>query len=66
MLQLSGEARGQRVRLALASALPHLSVPVRSLVAQHLLRFDQAMRGLPVLALDGGRVDLVRANEAHL
>jgi putative membrane-bound dehydrogenase-like protein len=41
LLQLAGESRGQRVRLALAEALPHLSVPVRSLVAQHLLRYDQ-------------------------
>ena len=41
ILQLAGEARGQRVRLALASALPHLTVPMRSLVAQHLLRNEQ-------------------------
>ena len=41
ILQLAGESRGQRVRLALASALPHLTVPMRSLVAQHLLRNEQ-------------------------
>jgi putative membrane-bound dehydrogenase-like protein len=57
LLQLSGEARGQRVRLALASALPHLSVPVRSLVAQHLLRFDQDAtdHNLPLLVWTGLR-----------
>jgi putative membrane-bound dehydrogenase-like protein len=41
ILTLAGESRGQRVRLALASALPHLTVPMRSLVAQHLLRNEQ-------------------------
>ena len=41
LLKLAGESRGQRVRLALASALPHLSVPVRTLVAQHLVRNEQ-------------------------
>ena len=41
ILQLAGEQRGQRVRLALASALPHLTVPMRSLVSQHLLRNEQ-------------------------
>jgi putative heme-binding domain-containing protein len=45
------------VRLALASALPHLSVPVRSLVAQHLLRFDQDAtdHNLPLLVWTGLR-----------
>jgi len=57
LLRLSGEARGQRVRLALASALPHLSVPVRSLVAQHLLRFDQDAtdHNLPLMVWTGIR-----------
>jgi len=57
ILTLSGEARGQRVRLAIAEALPHLSVPVRSLVAQHLLRFDQDAtdHNLPLLTWTGIR-----------
>jgi putative heme-binding domain-containing protein len=57
LLQLAGEARGQRVRLALASALPHLSVPVRALVAQHLLRYDQDAtdHNLPLLVWTGIR-----------
>ena len=57
LLTLAGQARGQRVRLALASALPHLSVPVRSLVAQHLLRYDQDAtdHNLPLLTWTGIR-----------
>jgi putative heme-binding domain-containing protein len=57
ILRLAGEARGQRVRLALASALPHLSVPVRALVAQHLLRYDQDAtdHNLPLLVWTGIR-----------
>jgi putative membrane-bound dehydrogenase-like protein len=57
LLKLAGESRGQRVRLALASALPHLSVPVRALVAQHLLRYDQDAtdHNLPLLVWTGIR-----------
>ena len=57
MLKLASGQRGQRVRLALAEALPHLSVPVRSLVAQHLLRFDQDAtdHNLPLLTWTGIR-----------
>ncbi|NBS60414.1 MAG: hypothetical protein EBS65_25885, partial [Betaproteobacteria bacterium] len=57
LLKLAGESRGQRVRLALAEALPHLSVPVRSLVAQHLLRYDQDAtdHNLPLLVWTGIR-----------
>jgi len=57
ILKLAGESRGQRVRLALASALPHLTVPVRALVAQHLLRYDQDVtdHNLPLLTWTGIR-----------
>jgi putative membrane-bound dehydrogenase-like protein len=57
LLKLAGESRGQRVRLALAEALPHLSVPVRSLVAQHLLRNEQDVtdHNLPLLYWTGLR-----------
>jgi putative membrane-bound dehydrogenase-like protein len=57
ILKLAGEPRGQRVRLAIASALPHLSVEVRSLVAQHLLRYDQdgTDHNLPLLVWTGIR-----------
>ena len=57
ILQLAGESRGQRVRLALASALPHLTVPMRSLVAQHLLRNEQDTtdHNLPLLYWTGIR-----------
>jgi putative membrane-bound dehydrogenase-like protein len=57
ILKLAGEPRGQRVRLAVASALPHLSVEVRSLVAQHLLRYEQDStdHNLPLLVWTGIR-----------
>ena len=57
ILKLAGEPRGQRVRLAIASALPHLSVEVRSLVAQHLLRYEQDStdHNLPLLVWTGIR-----------
>ena len=57
LLKLAGESRGQRVRLALAEALPHLTAPVRSLVAQHLLRYDQDAtdHNLPLLVWTGIR-----------
>jgi putative heme-binding domain-containing protein len=57
ILKLAGERRGQRVRLAIASALPHLSVEVRSLVAQHLLRYEQDStdHNLPLLVWTGIR-----------
>jgi putative heme-binding domain-containing protein len=57
ILKLAGESRGQRVRLALASALPHLTVSVRALVAQHLLRYDQDTtdHNLPLLVWTGIR-----------
>jgi putative membrane-bound dehydrogenase-like protein len=57
ILKLAGEPRGQRVRLAIASALPHLSVEVRSLVAQHLLRYEQDTtdHNLPLLVWTGIR-----------
>ncbi len=57
LLKLAGESRGQRVRLALASALPHLTVSVRALVAQHLLRYDQDAtdHNLPLLVWTGIR-----------
>jgi putative membrane-bound dehydrogenase-like protein len=57
ILRLAGERRGQRVRLAIASALPHLSVEVRSLVAQHLLRYEQDStdHNLPLLVWTGIR-----------
>jgi putative heme-binding domain-containing protein len=57
ILKLAGEPRGQRVRLAIASSLPHLSVEVRSLVAQHLLRYEQDStdHNLPLLVWTGIR-----------
>jgi putative membrane-bound dehydrogenase-like protein len=57
ILKLAGEPRGQRVRLAIASALPHLSAEVRSLVAQHLLRYEQDStdHNLPLLVWTGIR-----------
>jgi putative membrane-bound dehydrogenase-like protein len=57
LLKLAGESRGQRVRLALAEALPHLSPESRSLVAQHLLRYDQDAtdHNLPLLVWTGIR-----------
>ena len=57
LLKLAGESRGQRVRLALAEALPHLTAPVRSLVAQQLLRYDQDAtdHNLPPLVWTGIR-----------
>ena len=57
ILKLAGEPRGQRVRLAIASSLPHLSVEVRSLVAQHLLRYEQDTtdHNLPLLVWTGIR-----------
>jgi putative heme-binding domain-containing protein len=57
ILKLAGESRGQRVRLAIAEALPHLTAPVRSLVAQHLLRYDQDAtdHNLPLLVWTGIR-----------
>ena len=57
LLQLASQPRGQRVRLAIAEALPHLSVAVRSLVAQHLLRYEQDStdHNLPLLVWTGIR-----------
>ena len=57
LLQLASQPRGQRVRLALASALPHLTAPIRTLVAQHLLRYEQDTtdHNLPLLVWTGIR-----------
>ena len=57
ILQLASAPHGQRVRLALASALPHLSPTMRTLVAQHLLRYDQDAtdHNLPLLVWTGIR-----------
>ncbi|MEI6461180.1 MAG: hypothetical protein WCO73_04445, partial [Verrucomicrobiota bacterium] len=57
LLKLAGESRGQRVRLALAEALPHLSPAVRTLVAQQLLHYDQDVtdHNLPLLVWTGIR-----------
>ncbi len=57
LLKLAGESRGQRVRLALAEALPHLTPEVRTLVAQQLLRYDQDAtdHNLPLLVWTGIR-----------
>ncbi len=57
LLKLAGESRGQRVRLALAEALPHLTAPVRTLVAQHLLSNEQDVtdHNLPLLYWTGIR-----------
>ncbi|NBV79257.1 MAG: hypothetical protein EBR62_05270, partial [Verrucomicrobia bacterium] len=57
LLQLASQPRGQRVRLALASSLPHLKTPIRTLVAQHLLRYEQDStdHNLPLLVWTGMR-----------
>jgi putative membrane-bound dehydrogenase-like protein len=57
LLQLASAPHGQRVRLALAEALPHLSAPIRTLVAQHLLRYEQDTtdHNLPLLVWTGIR-----------
>ncbi len=57
LLQLASQPRGQRVRLALASSLPHLTAPIRTLVAQHLLRYEQDStdHNLPLLVWTGIR-----------
>jgi len=57
LLKLAGEPHGQRTRLALAEALPHLSPAVRTLVAQQLLRYDQDVtdHNLPLLVWTGIR-----------
>ena len=57
LLQLASQPRGQRVRLALASSLPHLTAPIRALVAQHLLRYEQDStdHNLPLLVWTGIR-----------
>ncbi|MEY4271736.1 MAG: hypothetical protein RL250_602 [Verrucomicrobiota bacterium] len=57
LLALAAQPRGQRVRLALAEALPHLSAPIRVLVAQHLLRYEQDTtdHNLPLLVWTGIR-----------
>ena len=57
LLQLASAPHGQRVRLALASALPHLSAPIRTLVAQHLLCYEQDTtdHNLPLLVWTGIR-----------
>jgi len=53
----TGRRHGPRVRLALASALPHLSPEYRSLAAQHLLleTEDAADHNLPLLIWTGIR-----------
>lgn len=57
LLTLASRALGQRVRLALAEALPQLSPEMRSLVAQHLLRYEQDStdHNLPLLVWTGIR-----------
>lgn len=57
LLQLASQPRGQRVRLALASSLPHLTAPIRTLVAQYLLRYEQDStdHNLPLLVWTGIR-----------
>ena len=57
ILKLAGDPHGQRARLALAEALPHLSPAVRTLVAQQLLRYDQDVtdHNLPLLVWTGIR-----------
>jgi putative heme-binding domain-containing protein len=57
LLQLAAAPHGQRVRLALASALPHLTPTMRTLVAQHLLRYEQDTtdHNLPLLVWTGIR-----------
>lgn len=57
LLQLASQGRGQRVRLAIAEALPHLDIEIRSLVAQHLLRYEQDStdHNLPLLVWTGIR-----------
>ncbi len=57
LLQLASRPHGQRVRLALAEALPHLTAPIRALVAQQLLRYEQDTtdHNLPLLVWTGIR-----------
>jgi putative membrane-bound dehydrogenase-like protein len=57
LFQLAAEPRGQRVRLALAEALPHLDPEPRSVLAQHLLRYEQDAtdHNLPLLVWTGIR-----------
>jgi len=57
LLALASRPHGQRVRLALAEALPHLTAPIRVLVAQHLLRHEQDStdHNLPLLVWTGIR-----------
>ena len=57
ILKLASEPHGQRARLALAEALPLLTPAVRTLVAQHLLRYDQDVtdHNLPLLVWTGIR-----------
>ena len=57
LLQLASAPHGQRVRLALAESLPHLTPTMRTLVAQHLLRYEQDTtdHNLPLLVWTGIR-----------
>ncbi len=57
LLQLASAPHGQRVRLALAESLPHLTAGIRTLVAQHLLRYEQDTtdHNLPLLVWTGIR-----------
>jgi putative membrane-bound dehydrogenase-like protein len=57
LLRLAAEPRGQRIRLALAESLPHLTPAVRTLVGQYLLSHEQDStdHNLPLLVWTGMR-----------